>query len=431
MNTPAANNASTNNFVVLKIQLNHEAKSEYFRKRVDVNSLTFTQLHELLQSLVVTPDNSRLVITYVDSDLDEIRVNDDADLREALLVKDETRSGALRLSVKVGPRPHTSPTFARNPGSASNLRQYSSVGPSNSSTCCPNWRQILRQHKRSGCQRRPVTRGDGTVVPFFIEHSVLPLPPSHIWNMFAVESLEHDNTTFIGELFAQPLLAALLQTTVDAQAPASTATETERSGSGSNVILEAFRDFEDISHRLRGFDSLFASPFCASRRVCESKAGLERSPEPKPAEHTPSDPKEDVELQSAIEKEDVELQAAIESSLSTTNAPESATPGPAPKAEHENDYDEVTAVQSTAPSTASNAKGGSTAQTAPVALPLEGSSAEAKADAYERLHSEAAKGPYESEIEQLKSMGFYDIEAISAALRATDGNVEYALWRLL
>ena len=127
----------------------------------------------------------------------------------------------------------------------------------------------------------------------------------------------------------------------------------------------------------------------------------------------------------------MELQAAIESSLSTTNAPESATPGPAPKAEHENDYDEVTAVQSTAPSTASNAKGRNTAQTAPVVLPLEGSPAEAKADTLERLHSEAAKGPYESEIEQLKSMGFYDIEAISAALRSTNGNVEYALWRLL
>jgi hypothetical protein len=240
--------------------------------------------------------------------------------------------------------------------------------------------------------------------------------------MFTVKSLERDNITAIKECFAQPLLAALLQTTaVDVQAPTSTTAETERSDPASNAILEAFRDFEDISQRLRGFDSLFGSPFCASRRVCESKAGLKRSPEPKPAELTPSDPK----------KEDVELQAAIESSLSKTNVPESATPGPAPKEEHENDNDEVTAVQSTAPSTASNAKEGSTAQTASVVLPLEGSPAEAKADTWERLHSEAAKGPYESEIEQLKSMGFYDIEAISAALRATDGNVEYALWLLL
>ena len=423
MTTPATNNAGTNNFVVLKIQLKHEAKSEYYRKRIDVDSLTFTQLHELLQSVVVTPDNSWLVITYLDSDLDEIRVNDDADLREALLMKDETRSDTLRLSVKVVPCPHTSPNFSCNPGSAGDLRQHSSVGPSsNSSTCCPNRRQILRQHKRSGCQRRPVTREDGTIVPFFIEHSVLPHHPWHICDMFTIKSLEHDNSTLIEELFAQPLLAALLQTTaVDAQAPASNTAKTERSDSDFNVILEAFRDFEDISQRLRGFDSLFGSPFCASRRVCESKAGLERSPEPKPAEFTPSDPK----------KEDVELQAAIENSLSKTNASESATPGPAPKAEHENDNDEVTAVQSTAPSMASNAKGGSTAQTAPVVPPLEGSPAEAKADTCERLHSEAAKGPYESEIEQLKSMGFYDIEAVSAALRATDGNVEYALWRLI
>ena len=242
--------------------------------------------------------------------------------------------------------------------------------------------------------------------------------------MFTVKSLERDNITAIKECFAQPLLAALLQTTaVDVQAPTSTTAKTERSDPASNAILEAFRDFEDISQRLRGFDSLFGSPFCASRRVCESKAkaGLERSPEPKPAELTPSDPK----------KEDVELQAAIENSLSKTNASESATPGPAPKAEHENDDDEVTAVQSTAPSTASNAKGGNTAQTAPVVPPLEGPPAEAKADTCERLHSEAAKGPYESEIEQLKSMGFYDIEAVSAALSANDGNVEYALWLLL
>jgi hypothetical protein len=76
--------------------------------------------------------------------------------------------------------------------------------------------------------------------------------------MYTVKSLKHDNITFIGELFAQPLLAALLQTTVDAQAPASTAAETERSDFDSNVILEAFRDFEDISQRLKGFYSLCA-----------------------------------------------------------------------------------------------------------------------------------------------------------------------------
>jgi hypothetical protein len=69
-----------------------------------------------------------------------------------------------------------------------------------------------------------------------IEPSVLPLLPSHICDMFTVKRLKHDNTTFLGELFVQPLLAALLQTTVGAQAPASTATETKRSGSGSNVI---------------------------------------------------------------------------------------------------------------------------------------------------------------------------------------------------
>ncbi len=45
MNTLAAHNASTNNLVILKIQLNHKTKSEYFRKRVDVNSLMFTLLH--------------------------------------------------------------------------------------------------------------------------------------------------------------------------------------------------------------------------------------------------------------------------------------------------------------------------------------------------------------------------------------------------
>jgi hypothetical protein len=71
-------------------------------------------------------------------------------------------------------------------------------------------------------------------------------------------------------------------------------------------------------------------------------------------------------------------------------------------------------------------------QHAPAPRPAKTSATDANAEnTNENRNPAPHKGLYETEIGQLRSMGFIDDESITAALNATKVNVEYALWRLL
>ena len=108
-------NASTDSSLVLKIQLKNGDAVEHYRKRTDPATITFARLHALIESLL--PGRSISAITYLDGDLDEIRINDDEDLKEALMVKNEKSTETLRLSV------HSKPSVPGRKSSAGVERQ--------------------------------------------------------------------------------------------------------------------------------------------------------------------------------------------------------------------------------------------------------------------------------------------------------------------
>jgi hypothetical protein len=486
MTTPATRNTnSPGSLAVLKIQLDRGGVSEHHRKRVHADSFTFAQLHALLQSLVAGPENARLTITYLDSDCDEIQVKDDADLREAFLTKDEKNSDTLRLSVKLEP----------GTGTGSRKCTPDTAGSSLPRRCHNWCSDRTPQRKAQRCQRRPATGGAASIFSLlFGNDDALPFPPLQALDLLAAERLKCESSPdFFQDLLAQPRLVAFLRTAADAldtnnkaggaegsdpcelarklwldkdcrylvqwlkerapemspilaifdgamkspRAPtrATQAAETEANDSGLPLIWEAVGDFDDVSRHLVDFDSLFAtSPFCAAWRSCRprphtaSARASEQNPEP---------------------KEDVHLQAAIERSLSNTpSQEEEGTPDHRPKVKDENENGEAAAVEGSIEQRphsplpvelfathagAAPAVEGSIAQRAPAPRPVETSATDANAENTNENRNPAphTKGLYETEIEQLRSMGFNDDEAIRTALNATEGNVEYALWRLL
>lgn len=467
MTTPATHTIDDgrSNLAVLKIELERRGNSEYHRKRVNADSFTFAQLHALLQSLVAGPENARLatVITYLDGDCDEIQVKDDTDLREAFLVKDEKKSDTLRLSVKLV-----------EPGTRTPDTAGSRFPPR-----CHNWRsKRAPQHKAQRCQRRPAARGMPSIFSLLFDNDdVFPFPPLQALDRLAAERLECGSSSpaFFKDLLAQPRLVALLRTAADVldtnnkagaersephelarklwldkncqylvqwlkeRAPEVSPILTILDGAMKSPQTPAratqaetqHNDLNDGSRDPVDFDTLLAafSPFCASWRSCGprphtvSARASEQNPEP---------------------KEDVNLQAAIERSLSNTPAQDGrGTPDHRPKERDENG--EAAAVESiaqrphsplpvdTSPMTDTSEAAAveRTAQRAPAPRPVETSATDANAETNESRNPAPHKGLHDTEIEQLRSMGFNDDDAIRAALNAAGGNVEYALWRLL
>lgn len=425
---------SNNNNLVLKIQVETPGNVERHRKRVGAASLTFAQLHALVGSLLPpSAGHAGVVITYLDGDLDEIRVKDDSDLREALLVKDEKNSDTLRLTVKAvaeAAPPIAAPAPAANCQDGSNSKEKTRPTHGSSSS---DRRRGCREWRRWGCQQRPPPASACGFPPLFsgMAGRGFPLPPATMVDFLAANACGGKGKALLEDVLAHSSFAALLRAAADVL-------ETVKSATSAFSIRELgttlwhLQECQELVQWLKT-----RAPELAPMLVLLGGLVQPQTPAVPPGNASPGSSKspatppqfnfEDL-LQHAgnfqqlfggrpcnsrsdeMPDEDVSLQTAIQSSL----RPHSKT------------------AEETATGLKAEAVG---AEATNVPAGKEHASSLSNGAALAAVQAPASEVPgqalHEAETLQLQSMGFHDLEAVRAALQSTDGNVQYALSRLL
>jgi hypothetical protein len=506
---------SNNNDLVLKIQVETPGNAERHRKRISAASLTFAQLHALVGSLLPpSAGHADVVITYLDGDLDEIRIKDDGDLHEALLVKDEKNSDTLRLTVKAlaeaAPSVATpAPADKRQDGSNNEEGTRPAHGSSSSSS---DRRRGCREWRRWGCQKqRPPPASACGFPPFFsgVGGGCFPFPPAATVESLSTSACDGKGKDRLGDILAHSSFPALLRAAADVLEAAKSAASTvstrelattlwrrqecqdlvqwlqthapelapllallrgalqpqpsDSSSSGSSSEPSSEHASQTVHHgvvcdgcdqsplqgrrfKLDGHDfDLCEADFAKlspeeKRRFAEVDSSRNRQQGPaKPPQFN----FEDI-LQHAgtfqhlfgggrsqrsrrgstdeVPDEDASLQAAIHRSLLHPHSKRADETGTGLKAEETNAEAPVKAAEmnTEAPNVTMEERASSLSKTANVLAATEPPALEV-----------ADKVLHEAEILQLREMGFHDMEAVRAALQSTDGNVQYALARLL